>query len=189
MTRSMFRRLTLFLILVFCVGVQTVPAQQRKAPTKAGGQREKPSETSAQSANSEFDFLKGMLSFEPVKDKAAWEGYLKAAGLVPWRDPTWHLEAPDGEVRAECFFLERETNCHVLFFPSSATPLSDATLSWMYRSASGFLFQEADKVELQFAEEALTTGEGRRSQYFLVSLTSGRLVRTTIYVTWERSQQ
>ena len=186
-----FRPLTRVLILVFCVGMQPVLAQRTKAPTKAGVQapKQKPTETSVVSANSEFDFIKGMLSFEPLKDKAAWEGYLRTAGLVPWRDATWHLEAADGEVRAECFFLEQETSCHLFFLPSGATPLSDATLSWLYRTASGFSFQEGDKVELQFPEEALTSGQGRRSQYFLVSLTSGCLARTAIYVTWDHSQQ
>ena len=184
-----FRSLARFLILVLCVGMQPVLAQQRKPPTKTGGQKQKPTETSAVSANSEFDFIKGMLSFEPLKDKAAWEGYLRTAGLVRWRDATWHLEAADGEVRAECFFLDQETSCHLFFYPSSATPLSDATLSWLYRTASGFSFQEGDKVELQFPEEALTSGQGRRSQYFLVSLTSGQLARTAIYVTWDHSQQ
>ena len=191
MSRFSFRPLARFLILVLCVGMQPVLAQQTKAPTKTGAQvqKQKPSEASVVSANSEFDFIKGMLSFEPLKDKPAWEGYLRTAGLVPWRDATWHLEAADGEVRAECFFLDQETSCHLFFLPSNATPLSDATLSWLYRTASGFSFQEGDKVELQFPEEALTSGEGRRSQYFLVSLTSGHLVRTAIYVTWEHSQQ
>src|SRR6266700_877752 len=95
MSRSSFRSLAHILILVFGVGVSPIPAQQKKPSTKATVQKEKPNETGSPSANAEFDFLKGMLSFEPVKDKAAWEGYLRTAGLAPWRDATWHLEAAD----------------------------------------------------------------------------------------------
>jgi hypothetical protein len=97
----------------------------------------------------------------------------------------WRLEAPDGEVRAQAFFQSNEAIVFLLFFPATKTPLSEATLSWMYRMAAGYSFEDGEGVELRFPEEAITSGTGRRQQSFLLSLTSSTLKRTVVTMEWK----
>ena len=136
------------------------------------------------SANSAFGLLKTVVA---KPDKSQWEEAARTAGLAPWQghEGMWRLEAPDGEVRAEAFFQSNETNVLLLFFPTAKTPISEATLSWMYRTAAGYSFQDGDQVELRFADETITGGTGRRRQFFLLSLTSSTLTRTVVTMEWK----
>ena len=136
------------------------------------------------SANSAFGFLK-LVFAKPVK--SSWEETLRTAGLAPWRghEGMWHLEAADGEVRAEAFFQSDETKVFLLFLPAKKTPLSEATLSWMYRTAAGYSFEDGAGVELRFPDETITSGTGVRRQSFLLSLTSSTLTRTVVAMEWK----
>ena len=141
-------------------------------------------DSSVKSASSTFGFLKQVLK---RPDAADWSATVRAAGLVPWsgHEGMWHLEAPDGEVRAEAVFRGAETNIFLLFFPAARSALGDATLSWMYRTTASYSFEDADAVELTFADESITGGTGRRRQSFLISLTSGTLKRTVVTLQWK----
>lgn len=138
----------------------------------------------ARSANSSFGLLKAVFA---KPDKSKWEEALRSAGLAPWRghEGMWRLEAPDGEVRAQAFFQGNETSVFLLFFPATKSPLSEATLSWMYRTAAGYFFEDGEGVELRFPEETITSGTGRRRQSFSLSLTTSTLTRTVVTMEWK----
>jgi hypothetical protein len=140
------------------------------------------------SANSVFGLLKS-LSLFAKPDRKEWEDTLRSAGLDPWRghDNMWRLEAPDGEVRAEGSFRPEATTLLVLYFPAQRAVLSDATLSWMFRTAADYSFEDGDGVELLFPEEPIAGGSGQRRQSFVVCLTSGALARTVVTIKWKQS--
>jgi hypothetical protein len=173
-----------FVLLLFSYP-QTGLAQQTKTALKTNGQLQRSSDTSVKSANTQFEFIKGVGSFGPPPNEKYWEEMLRMAGLTPWREKLWHLEAADGEMRAQAFFPQDETSLWLFFFPSGSAPLSDATLSWLYRTASSSSLEGGDQVDLQFPEESLKSGQGTRSQSFLLSLSSGRLERSVVRIVWK----
>lgn len=142
-----------------------------------------PADVTPRSAESAFGDLKFLFVEKP--DKSQWEEKLRLVGLTPWQghEGMWRLVAPDGEVRIQAFFNTNETSVFLLFFPASKTPLSEATLSWMYRTAADYSFDGGEGVELQFPEETITGGQ--RHQSFFLSLTSSTLVRTVLVMRWK----
>lgn len=121
-------------------------------------------------------------------DSAEWLKTLAEQGLSPWEghEHFWHLVAADGEVRALWLFRKDNVSSYVylLFFPLAKTPVGEATLSWLYRSATSYSFQDGTWVELTFPGAAGIWG-GSVSQTFLIDLTSSVLIRNSLMITWK----
>lgn len=169
----------IWIAVLFFQGVTAVSPhlQKRSAPKDQLSSQ-------APSADFVFGLLKGEASFGPLTQNA-WEVYLRSAKLVPWQEgAVWRFKADDGEVRASRFFANGKTDFFLLFFPSNPSRLSDATLAWMYRTASSFAFEEADEIDMTFPQESLGDGQGTRSESITVFL-DGRLSRTAVHISWK----
>lgn len=180
------RKLISLLVPVLWLCGHGASAQSTKSTPKSV-ERQKGGGTAIKSANLAFGILKLEASATPLEQNV-WEGYLTNEGLTPWKENMWHLEAADGEIRAVRTFVDQETTFSLLFFPSDATPLNEATLSWLYRTASSFNLEDGDGVELSFPQESLGNlagFRGTREQSFLLSLSSGRLDRSLLLITWK----
>jgi hypothetical protein len=178
MTGSRWLKLIVVLAAAFVIS-SGMGVAQVKTPSK----RQVDDSSGPMSANSTFGLIRGYVSSAAI-DKNTWESFLRDAKLTPWRDQMWHLDAEDGEVRATAFFRNDESSFWVLYFPSQPAPMSDATLAWMYRTSSSYSFDDGDGVELQF-DGTLKDVKGSRSQTFSISLSSGRLVRTSSFIKWK----
>jgi hypothetical protein len=119
-------------------------------------------------------------------DKTQWEQNLRELGLTPWAGHAdmWRRVESDGEVRAQAFFNGREVSVFLLFFPAAKQRLSEATLLWLFRTATGHSFNNAQGVELLFPEEAAPLG-GMQHHSVLLSLTDGTIERTADRMIWK----
>ena len=110
--RFALRNLSAALAFLLCASHVAV-AQQTTTPPQTRVQKPTSGEVQAKSADGAFI---SQFSCSTTADEPTWNETLRKSGLVPWRDKMWHLEAPDGEVRAEAFFLEDHTSVWLLFF-------------------------------------------------------------------------
>ena len=174
-------------IFLLCAYPQTSHTQQEKTPSKTNSQAQKSRQTITKSASAEFGFIETVLLPGFIDNESKWKDILIKEGFVQKED-LWDLEAADGEVRVQAFFTkDEERSFFLLFFPAGSTALSDATASWLYRTASSYSFEGGDQVELAFPEETVKVGQRTRtrSRTFLISLTSGRLSRSIVHISWQ----
>jgi hypothetical protein len=172
--------------LALLYGHSTLLAQGGRAGTSPPASRG--GGTSAAHANRSANTAFGLLRIGARPDSAEWMKTLAEQGLVPWdgHDDVWHLVASDGEVRVLSIFAHGGTATifRLMFFPPLRTPLSDATLSWMYRTATSYSFEDGNGVELEFPSAAGLWG-GSVSQTLLVDLASSAMIRNSVSIIWK----
>lgn len=131
----------------------------------------------------------GMLQLLAQPDSAAMVSVMKQEGLVPMSDmkSVWHLASPDGEVRVGLMpELDDGHYMWMVYFPASRRPLSDATLSWMYRTATGYSFEDGDGVSLEYLGRTDLPYQGSSTRSILVDLLSSTMVRQKVWFVWKK---
>lgn len=142
--------------------------------------------TSTLSANDAFGVLEYSFSRKP--DKAAWTEAVRTAGLKPEEmTDHWRKLTPDGQVSVVGFFdAGNPTAIFLRYFPTSRTPMSDATLTWLYRTSDSFIFVDGDQVELHFAAQSISGGTGSKQRSIVLSMTANTMQASTVQFEWKK---